>query len=92
LENILRRNKFKGKVIFDFLLSNGFRSDNRFMCSSFDGSGFHELHKYPLDSRNNYLLEKLKKYYFSNLEILSKGILSKNEILIIKTTHSIVYK
>lgn len=92
LETRLRKNRFKGNVIFDFLLSNGFKSDNRFMCSSFNGKVFRELHKYSLDGRHKYLMECLNKYYFNNQDILSKGILSKNEILVIKTTHNIVFK
>lgn len=90
LELTLRNKNFKGNVVFDLMLSNGYKSHNRFLCSKFDGQFFYELHHYSLDSRHRLILEKLKGYYFSNEDLLSKGILSRKEILTIKTTHTVV--
>ncbi len=92
LEFELGKKNYKGKVIFDFLLSNGYKSSNRFMCSLFNGHMFNELHNYQMDSRNEIIIRELKDYFFKNEYLFSKGILSKNEIEIIKTTHNILYK
>jgi len=92
LAQLLKKRKFKGNVIFDLLLANGYKAKNRFMSSHFDGSEFHEPHTVGIDSINSKIVKKLEKFYFSNQEVLSNGILSKNEITIIKRTHKIVYK
>ena len=92
LEVELQKENYKGNVIFDFLLSNGYKSPNRFMCSLFNGNILNELHNYEIDSRNEQIIIKLKSFFIKNEQLLSKGILSKKEIEIIKTTHNILYK
>ncbi|MDD4437392.1 MAG: type II toxin-antitoxin system RnlB family antitoxin [Tissierellia bacterium] len=92
LEIELQKNKYKGKVIFDFLLSNGYNSTNRFMCSLFNGKFFNEIHYYQIDNRNEIITRNINKYFTENEHILSNGILSKKDIEIIKTTHNILYK
>jgi hypothetical protein len=88
LEIELQKNKYKGKVIFDFLLSNGYNSTNRFMCSLFNGKFFNEIHYYQIDNRNEIITRNINKYFTENEHILSNGILSKKDIEIIKTTHN----
>lgn len=90
LEIELKTRNFTGQVIFDFLLSNGYKSTNRFMCSLFNCSFFNELHNYQIDSRHEVIIRELKQYYFNNEHLFSQGILSKKEIQVITTTHNIV--
>lgn len=92
LENKLKENNFKGNVIFDLLLSNGYKARNRFLVSHFNGMNFSELHVTSINYKNTVFIKILEKYYFNNLQILNNGILSKNDIMTIKSTHSIIYK
>jgi len=92
LEIELQKKNYKGKVIFDFLLSNGYKSTNRFMYSLFNGKFFNEIHYYQIDTRNKIIIRNIKKYFTENEHLLSNGILSKKEIEMIKTTHNILYK
>ena len=92
VEVLLRRTNFKGNVIFDLLLANGYKARNRFMTSYFDGKHFIEPQIININYRNEIIIKHLERFYFSNIQILSNGILSKTEITIIKTTHNILYK
>ena len=92
IEVLLRKTNFTGNVIFDLLLANGYKARNRFMTSYFNGKNFIEPQIININNRNKIVIKHLESYYFSNIQILSNGILSKTEITIIKTTHNILYK
>ena len=83
---------FRGNVIFDLLLANGYRAKNRFITSYFNGKYFIELHVTNITQKDVQIIKYLEKYYFDDLQILSNGILSKKDINSIITTHSIISK
>jgi len=92
VEHLLCNASFRGNVIFDLLLANGYRAKNRFITSYFNGKYFIELHVTNITQKDVQIIKYLEKYYFDDLQILSNGILSKKDINSIITTHSIISK
>ncbi|WP_354691790.1 type II toxin-antitoxin system RnlB family antitoxin [Phytobacter sp. RSE-02] len=78
----LHAKKFKGKVIFDLLCSNGLES-NRFMSVFFDGSNFnHTSFKVEFEGSFPSEIVEIQNIYFANHRwILDNSVLSTNEIL-----------
>ena len=78
LESELYHMNFNGQVIFDLLLSNGLRSNNRFMHSNFDNIWNLE----PIKSEHIPTEYKrcINNFYKSNSDILNRGILLKKDI------------
>ncbi|PWW26628.1 RnlB antitoxin of RnlAB toxin-antitoxin system [Cytobacillus oceanisediminis] len=74
---------FKGKVVFDLLLSNGFTS-NRFVEAEFDGTRFNHSSFKALKDVNDCIIKEASHFYSSHSGLLKNGILSNAHQFLIK--------
>lgn len=79
----LQTQNFSGLIIIDMLLSNG-NNKNRFFEINFNESGYDTTTLKCIDA-TPHILSFTSKFFHDNLELLNNGILSKNEILKIKS-------
>lgn len=79
----LETRNFNGLIIIDMLLSNG-NNKNRFFEISFGESGYDTTTLKSIDA-SPHILSFTTKFFQDNIELLENGILSKNEILKIKS-------
>ncbi len=86
--------KFEGEVIFDALLSNGYKASNQYIIISLINKKFGDTIKkvdvwkeIKLKNKNNLVSLAIKNgfaFWSSNLNILENGILTKEEIKDVK--------
>lgn len=74
---------FKGKVVFDLLLSNGLTS-NRFVEAEFDGTRFNHASFKALKDVNDLIIREATNFYSIHSELLKNGILSNAHQFLIK--------
>lgn len=67
-------NNFRGKVLFDLLLSNGL-SSNRFLEADFDGKHFDYTSFKTLLEVNIEVRKELTEFYQKNVEYLKNSVL-----------------
>ena len=76
IEKDLLKEKYKGNVIFDLLLSNG-NNYNRYLNAKFDGKKFDGNSYTLIDEPKNEIRQKSLDFYKKNISILENSILSK---------------
>lgn len=76
LLSLLKSYSFKGNVVFDLLITNGLKANNRFISCYFNGSYF-DWKSIKVLHINNILIHNL--YYKDNIDIKNKFF--KKEIL-----------
>jgi hypothetical protein len=74
IENELKNN-FKGRVIFDLLLSNDY-SSNRFLEAEFDGMHFKYTSFKPVECVDKIIKDIARDYYQKNMGYVNESILS----------------
>lgn len=74
---------FKGKVIFDLLLSNGV-SSNRFIEAEFDGDKFNYNSFKSLKDVDTLVVQKSSDFYQRNLSLLKNSVLPKSHQFLIE--------
>lgn len=83
IEDNLKVSSYKGKVLFDLLLSNGF-SPNRFIEMDFDGNKLISNSASVIDVKDVGLKKFLYKYYSEVPNYIDNSILSNSEKFILK--------
>ena|GEM_PF-1217708 len=87
---LLRVKSFKGKVVFDLLLSNG-SAFNRFIEVFFDGSNF-EIRTSKVFDANENILNNSLEFYNSHISYLDDSILTRAEKFLIKRKQQYVFQ
>lgn len=83
IEDNLKVSLYKGRVLFDLLLSNGF-SPNRFIEMDFDGDKLVSNSASVIDVKDGNLKTFLYKYYSGVPNYIDNSILSNSEKFILK--------
>ena len=83
---ILQRNSYKGDVIFDLLLCNGY-STNRFIKMLFDGASFKHKTCEVIENIDISIRDLSFDFYSTNTQYLENSILSKVQIFLIKNKY-----
>jgi hypothetical protein len=84
----LKEKSFRGKVIFDLLLSNG-NSFNRFIEVFFNGDNFDSKTIKVINNIDDNIINKSLDFYNSHLSLLENSVLSKAQKFLIKKKFSI---
>ena len=80
--NFLKKNKYKGKVVFDLLANNGI--NDRFYFCMFDGKKI-VLNTLSAINELNRDIEKISSnFYLSHFDIISNSYISKQSKFLIK--------
>lgn len=83
LESELKRSASKGRILFDLLLSNGYKSE-RFVSVYFDGNQF-DFSTYEIESNINSEVENYcSSYFINNPSLLEKSVLTKPQRFLFK--------
>lgn len=83
LENELKRINSKGRVLFDLLLSNGYKSD-RFVSLYFDGAQF-DFSTYEVEKNIESRIEDYcSKYFIEHSGLLENSALTKPQRFLFK--------
>jgi hypothetical protein len=78
IEKELSSRQYKGRVVFDLLLSNG-KSSNRYVSFNFDNNSFDKESFQVLPEVGFDLVEESRKYFEKNKELLNHGVLTDQE-------------
>ncbi|WP_208402057.1 type II toxin-antitoxin system RnlB family antitoxin [Halalkalibacterium halodurans] len=75
--------EFRGKVLFDLLLSNGLTS-NRFLEAEFDGGKFQYTSIKPVGNLDNLIKKESITFYRENIDLLQNSVLPNAHKFLIK--------
>lgn len=82
VEKDLKKNKYKGKVVFDLLANNGI-NDRYYFCM-FDGEKILLNTLSSINELNNEIHKISSKFYLSNFDIINNSYISKQSKFMIK--------
>ncbi len=88
---LLKEKSFKGKVIFDLLLSNG-NSFNRYIEMLFDGDNFEIKTTRIINDIDDNIINNSLDFYSSHESYLDNSVLSKSQKFLIKKKHNFFIK
>lgn len=88
---LLKEKSFKGKVIFDLLLSNG-NSFNRFIEMLFNGDAFEIKTTKVINDIDDTIINNSLDFYSSHASYLEDSVLSKSQKFLVKKKHNFFTK
>lgn len=77
------KDNYKGKIVFDLLLSNGL-SSNRFLEAEFDGDQFIISTFKPVEIIDILIKQTLTDFYRSNIQYVESSVLPKSQKFLLK--------
>lgn len=83
IEELLRYEDYRGPVLFDLLMSNGF-SSNRYLELIFDGNQFDRINVSIIDSIFISLKEIIYEHYYNNVDYINNSSLPEAQKYILK--------
>ena len=84
IQNILKKHHYKGKCIFDLLLSNGIDKNNRFFEAHFNGRYFDLTSFKNIKEINTYVEKTSNSFYANNFDLIDNSILTKPQKFLLK--------